>query len=429
MNRRELYRPLTERTLEHCQVNYLARKYDFGKESRVAHLIVSEINSHMDKAEKALGIKRVKPFELFFRQGRKEVILPLFKPEYLEPLYRGENFASSKCMALSECRRRYFKAFQRADEKDFMALIDPWSLVMRRQEDRFIHEIFTHTAPCDENDPVRAMLNDIKPIMPVNRLDTIDTSAPASVVKELVEFVIREGGLGRRVSRELVEEIITLRSVCCPRTRILHNGEMPMILTHVNAHLTDETRTKFRRLAPVYIQVLLDEEIENLPYDMHNFIELFKSRIARVCFQAYRQNGLLTQMELQWVFQVNSSRISEMIRNFQKEHKIIIPTPGTILDSGRSMTHKDIIINLHLQGFDTKEIARMAYHSPRSVDSYIKTFESVLILDLFGIKPDMMARLLAKGISLIREHLNLITEFYQDRSEINNYLIAKGVNI
>ncbi len=429
MNRRELYRPLTERTLEHCQVNYLARKYDFGKESRVAYLIVSEINTQMDKVEKTLGIKRVKPFELFVRKGKKEVILPLFKPEYLEPLYRGESYARSKEISLSECRNRYFQVFQNSDEKDFMALIDPWSLVMRRRENRYTDEISTHTTSYGENDPVRTMLDNIKPILPVNRLDTVDTSAPLSVVKELVEFVIGEGGLGRRVSRELVEEIITLRSVCCPRTRILHNGEMPMVLTHVNAHLTEETRTKFRRLAPVYIQVLLDEEIGNPPDDMHGFIELFKRRIARVCFQAYRQNGLLTQMELQWVFQVNSTRISEMIQSFQKEHNIIIPTPGTILDSGRSMTHKDIIINLHLHGFDTKEIARMAYHSPRSVDSYIKTFESVLILDLFGIKPEMMARLLTKGVSLIHEHIDLITEFYQDRSEIHNYLIAQGVKI
>jgi hypothetical protein len=359
MNKRELYRPLTERTLENYQLNYLARKYDFGKESRIACLIISEINRRMDKVECELGIKRVRPFELYVRVGRKDVMLPLFKPEYLNPIYCGDDFSSSREIVVQECLKRYRKAFPRATKEDLLSIIDPWSLVRAKHQGRYEDEIRVGDVFFDKDDPIREFIEKIKPEMPTARLGNPDVSAPAFVVRELIEFVSQEAGLGRRVSRELVEEVITLRNVCCPRITALQSGQMPMIITHVNAHVSEETRTKFRRLAPVCISVWTKEELENCPRDVHGYLELLKKRIVRACFEAYRQNGLLTLMELQWVFHLSSARVSELIRSFQKEHNIIVPTPGTILDSGRSMTHKDIIVGLHLQGYDVKQISQM----------------------------------------------------------------------
>jgi len=56
MDRCKLYHPLTERNLQNYQMQHLARKYDFGKESMVSKLMVEHINKAMDKAEAALGI-------------------------------------------------------------------------------------------------------------------------------------------------------------------------------------------------------------------------------------------------------------------------------------------------------------------------------------------------------------------------------------
>ncbi len=52
-------------------------------------------------------------------------------------------------------------------------------------------------------------------------------------------------------------------------------------------------------------------------------------------------------MDLQWIFHISVRKISELIRRAQKENTIIVPTPGTVLDAGRSMTHKDIVVELH----------------------------------------------------------------------------------
>ena len=134
-------------------------------------------------------------------------------------------------------------------------------------------------------------------------------------------------------------------------------------------------------------------------------------------------------MDLQWIFQTSTARISELIRSFQKEHNIVVPTPGTVLDAGRSMTHKDIIVNLHLQGHTVKEIAKITYHSPRAVDNYVSTFQSVLILRLFEVPPEIMARLLQRSLYLIREHLNLVRKLYPSTSQLRQYLREQGVKV
>ncbi|HBT47253.1 MAG TPA: hypothetical protein DEA73_05150 [Peptococcaceae bacterium] len=55
----------------------------------------------------------------------------------------------------------------------------------------------------------------------------------------------------------------------------------------------------------------------------------------------------------------------------------------------------------NLQALSVLEIARHTYHSPRSVDAYLKAFDSVLILHLYGLNPKLMATVLGRGESLI----------------------------
>jgi hypothetical protein len=45
------------------------------------------------------------------------------------------------------------------------------------------------------------------------------------------------------------------------------------------------------------------------------------------------------------------------------------------------------------------------------------------------VAPELMARLLKRGISLINEHLKLVREHYRDHQEIKEYLVAQGVKI
>ncbi len=430
MNRHELYRPLLERTLENFQLQHLARRFDFGSESRVAAVLVREINSRMDEVEATLGIRRLKPFELYLKLGNREIILPLFSPEHLEPILNGGTFADSRRLVEEGCLDRLRHVFPKAQRRDLLALIHPWALA-RRGSHRYVDQLMTDIAPPPDGDPggLRAMIDGIRPANLSQRVQRLDLMAPRSVLSSLSEFVSREAGLGPVVSQKLVEEMVTLRNVVCPRKETLKSGQMPVLSTHVRASLSEETRTRFRRLAPAIITVWAPGELRDSPPSTPAFLKNLERRIVRVCFEAYRQDGLLTLMDLQWIFQMSSARISELTRSVQRRHSIVVPTPGTVLDAGRSVTHKDIIVNLHLAGYSVMEIAKRTYHSPRAVDNYIGTFESVLILYLFGLPAHLMSRVLGRSRGLIVEHLELVKEAFGDGETVRNFLREKGVKI
>lgn len=428
---REQYRPLTQRTMETYQTQYLARKFDFTKESRIARMIVQSVNEMMDREEHALAIERVKPFELYIDHSNRSLRLPLFKPEYLEPLYRGETFASARRYIRTTCLKRLRLILPSATESDLLRFIDPWALCRRTGPVRYSDTLLQTPIPYDEQASAewKRMIDAIQPPSIEARMSTPDVSAPVSQIHALAGQIASETGLGMRVCRHLVEELILLRNICCPRTNQLISGQMPLVVTHVRAHLSEETATEFRRHTPVVVSVWSPGEKKSRPENTGACLQVLKKRMVRVCFEAYRQNGLLSLQELQWIFQISTARISELLRSVQQEAHIIVPTPGTVLDAGKSLTHKDIIVRLHLQGYDVKEICRMTYHSPKAVDNYIGTFEAVLILKLYQVAPVLMARILNKGPSLVQEYLELIDQYYPDVHQIKHFLQKKGVNI
>jgi hypothetical protein len=423
-----LYRPLLERSLLNYQVQYLARNYDFGKQSRVAALIVEQVNAQIEQAEDQLGIRRIPPFHLYLRRGAVDLGLPLFAPEYLQPILRGEGgFRSSRELMIRACQKEARNA--RMAPVELLGVVDPDFFA--RHGPRRNGPKITLDSRRSENtswrERIRGLIDTLRPVSPLERIDALDTGAPLSLVRQLSEFVQREAGRGPVVCNHLVQELLTLRNLCCPRVCHLKSGEMPLLATSVNAHLSEEVATRFRKLKPVILTVWSPEELKCCSGGDPLRDEQQAERILRVCFEAYRQGGLLSLMDLQWIFHISVRKISELIRWAQKQCTIIVPTPGTILDSGRSMTHKDIVIELHLAGYTVREIARMTYHSPRAVDNYIGTFESVLILDLYHIPRTLMARILKKGVSLIDEHLALARKHFRDEEDRKRLLAWKEV--
>ena len=431
MNRREFYRPLVERTLVNYQAQYLARKYDFGKESLVARLLVEEIDHRMEETEAILGIERVQPFELYVQKAQSQARLPLFCPEYLEPILGGGDFSMARNLILKRCLQSYRLGYPKGSQGDLLRIIDPWSLARGKGPSRYVDQLCQETLPYSKDRCGSLGPHDRSdPSAPACRPPAGAGSAGSRAVAERADRVRGGGGRARagggppaggRGDRPAPHLLPTHQGVKAlrdashrdPRQRPpLGGDDHPLQATGAGDH-----------------HLWKPEELERQPDTVPGFLAQLKRRIVRVCFEAYRQNGLLTLMELQWIFQISAARISELIRSVQKEHNLVVPIPGTILDAGRSMTHKDIIVGLHLEGYNVREIARMTHHSPRAVDNYIGTFEGVLVLHLFGVAPELMARLLKRGISLINEHLKLVREHYRDHQEIKEYLVSQGVKI
>ena len=148
-----------------------------------------------------------------------------------------------------------------------------------------------------------------------------------------------------------------------------------------------------------------------------------------VLTEAYIQDGLLSFAELQWIFLASIGTVSRAIDHYQRQHQVILPCPGTVLDMGRMLTHKDLVVRLHMQGLSVLQIARKTHHAPRSVDAYLKVFDAVLILHIYGMDPVLMAAVLGRGEHLINEYLDLITRYLKDTDTMREYLRKQGVQL
>jgi hypothetical protein len=226
---------------------------------------------------------------------------------------------------------------------------------------------------------------------------------------------------------------MALRARFCPRASMLATGQMPLAAMHVSSGRTLWQPTRYQPMAPVVISILAGDEARVLRYSppgsYEEFLEFHGQRIARVLTEAYRQDGLLSFAELQWIFLASTGTVSRTVDYYQRQHHVILPCPGTVLDMGRMLTHKDMVVRLYLQGLSVLEIARQTCHNPRSVDAYLKTFDSVLILYLYGLSPKLMASVLGRGESLIDEYLDLIATLLKDVNTIRDHLRKRGVKL
>ena len=241
MERREIYRPLIERTLENYQVQHLSRKYDFSKESLVARLLVREINKNMDAAEASIAVTRVKPFCLYIKKGKREAVLPLFSPHYLEPMLKGKSFTAARLKITDELTKIYRKSFPSATKADLAGIINPWPQLYLQGQRNYRKNLVKKPLSYDTVDNLNynKFISCISPVSPLKRINTLDASAPDEVIQKLAEFVKEEAGLGSILARQLVEDVVTIRNIVCPRTKELKSGEMPMLVTHVSARLSE----------------------------------------------------------------------------------------------------------------------------------------------------------------------------------------------
>ena len=68
------------------------------------------------------------------------------------------------------------------------------------------------------------MIASIHPRLRTERLQTPDISAPQWLIEDQAAQLVQETGLGRRLSRYKVEEVIMLRNISCPRMETLSPG-------------------------------------------------------------------------------------------------------------------------------------------------------------------------------------------------------------
>jgi len=431
-----VFGPLLARTMENAQVRHLAEHYDLSRDSRLARAIVKHINQVLDAEEKRRQVMRVRPGELLLRTRRGPLVLSLRTPEDISRVVAGERWDVVRRDILKRCEAKYRELFPEA---------------FPGEVSRFLRSIWQGrvprgVAPSPFHGPRQQRPWGTNPSdgEPLTELDAArgrlrlncHSPHPAHLPethKQLAHFLGTQAGIPPAVQEPLILDLMVLRARFCPRVTMLATGQMPLVAMHVNAGRTLWQPSRYQPMAPVVISLLAGDEARVLRYrppdSYEEFLQFHGQRMARVLTEAYRQNGLLSFAELQWIFLASTGTVSRVIDYYQRQHNVILPCPGTVLDMGRMLTHKDMVVRLHLQGLSVLQIAQQTYHNPRSVDAYLKAFDSVLILHLYGLSPKLMASVLGRGESLIHEYLDLIAAHLKDVNTMRDHLRKRGVEL
>jgi hypothetical protein len=134
-------------------------------------------------------------------------------------------------------------------------------------------------------------------------------------------------------------------------------------------------------------------------------------KALRMCRQAYKQGGLLNNYDLSEILNVSDSYISNLLLDYERRKKTIVPRRGTIHDIGSGLSHKWVICHKrYVEGKSPDQIARETYHSLQSVDRYLGQFDRVRHCRHQGFSAVETARILDCSLALVETYLQMDKE-------------------
>ncbi len=146
--------------------------------------------------------------------------------------------------------------------------------------------------------------------------------------------------------------------------------------------------------------------------------------------EAYTKGVLFWVKDLALLLNRSCTYVRVLLDDYQRTHGVLLPTTGTILDMGSTLTHKKMAVELYLQGKNTTQIAKRLFHTPQAIDNYLSAFNKVAMLHLVmksNVKVIAMITSLSEG--LVREHMSLINQYLPEDSYLVQYLAKEGIEI
>lgn len=359
--------------------------------------------------DQSQGIRRLQPGELLVRRQGQELALPLLAGPWSRRLAEGLSVAAVRRHLELEQLQALQQADPEATLEDLWRLLNPGELSLARAPKQF---------PVLPETPLAA---DRLPLVPRSQTGE---PIPPEVLAPVIRALETEHGCRPAQAEGLVQLAAQLYQWCCPRSDQLQPGQLVWL-----AHGTRRSRrTDPRLFVPVVLTLLTPAELE-LPLRHRGQLKALRmAQIERLTAEAWRQDGVLTALDLEWVLHASAGLIRELLEAYQEQFGVLLPTAGTALDMGRTLTHKAIVVELSLSGLTTHEIARRIYHTPEAVDSYLRLFDRVLLLRYFDLPESVMGRITGHSPALIKEHLALAHKHFPRHEDLATYLAQRGVS-
>jgi hypothetical protein len=137
---------------------------------------------------------------------------------------------------------------------------------------------------------------------------------------------------------------------------------------------------------------------------------LRRHRLVRVCHEAFQQGGLLTLEDLAYrLFNCGQRTLCRDLQTLRQTN-ISPPLRSTIKDIGRTLSHRQRVIELWLAGQEYSQIAKTAFHCISSVRNYVEKFKRVALLQAEGFDLQAIAFLARLSEPLAQQYLALLKD-------------------
>ena len=353
----------------------------------------------------------MRPGEVVFTFSGQPVKLPLLPPAALEHLAHGVSVRAVRREIENEAFLALKTAKPHASFEDLWRLLDQGGLVSRRRGQK---EDFLPEAPLD-----------VQTLAVKHRRFTALEAFPRAALAPAIQTLEKEWNVRPGQAEAMVTLASQLYAWCFPRVEELSFGQVVWL-----ARGTRKSRhTDPRLFSPVVLTLLTPEEAE-FPCQSRTAFKALKVRqLERITAEAWQQDAVLTTLDLEWLLSLQPGLIRELLEAYHERFGVLLPTAGTVLHMGRTLTHKAIVVEMALAGLTTQEIARRIYHTPEAVDSYLRLFERVLLLTYYQVPEAAMPRITGHSPGLLEEHLNLVRKHFPSREAIAAYLNQHGVKV
>jgi len=233
---------------------------------------------------------------------------------------------------------------------------------------------------------------------------------------------------GFRTRQVLVKCINDMVMQFFPETSHMRPGQITWPTVHKNEKGSYGKSMKNTRLTNVILDLIQPQDAADRA-DGKKLRVIKKEAAARLCRQAFEQDGCMTNAEIAIMLKISPPTVSKYIAEIETESQTVLPRRGTIHDMGPSLTHKKIIINkLFIEQKTVQQVSRETYHSVRAIERYIVAFKQILLCRQKGMNTEEIAFSVRKTVRLVKEYEKIIDE-YKDSNYILRELLDLEVGI
>lgn len=233
---------------------------------------------------------------------------------------------------------------------------------------------------------------------------------------------------GFRTRQVLVKSILDMVNQFFPETTHMRPGQVVWPTVHKGEFSSYGKSIKQTRLQSVVLDLVRSCDAQERA-EGKKLRQMKIEAIARMCKQAYEQEGCLTNAELAILLKISPGTVSKYIKEWELESNEVLPRRGSIHDMGPTLTHKKIIIEkLFIEQKPVQQVSRETYHSLAAIQRYISTFKQVLLCKRRGMSLEEIAYAVGRSKRLVREY-EVIIEEYKEKNYVMQSLLKFEVEM